>query len=463
MPGWTAAPMAISANRSQFIWSPVLGWALLSSCLVSGVHAQEETTTPGLQTLEQQLPGLEVIDLLETIPEASGGGGGGGGRGELGIAMGSFTLFPSLEILGGYDSNVFATTAQPAGSMFTVVRPQLELKSEWLNHSLRVLASGGFGFYVSAPTQNFQNYGLVADGRFEIREDLFVTARVGVVRATEALGTPNVSFAQAPTIVDSVPVEVSLHQKFNRFFYRLTASATRYWFYDFSTITATGLPGISRDRTDYAETVRLGYEIYDGTSVFIAPGLQQSVYQQVINVAGQQRDSQGWLLPLGMTTRLGPKSQLEGFVGYQTQTYLADGTQTGAITFGLSGSWNGYEPLVLRPSFLRGINQSALVNYQNFVSTTLGLDFIYDLYGPWQAVGGTSFNTADYTPAFGVPNVAPRTDYFFKGSIGVMYSLRPQVQIGPLYEYMQGWSTDVAAGGPSYTRNLFSVRLIAKR
>ena len=120
----------------------------------------------------------------------------------------------------------------------------------------------------------------MADGRFDIREDFFVTAKAGVVRATEALGTPDVSFAQAPTIVDSVPVEVSLHQKFNRFFYRLTASATRYWFYDFSTITATGLPGISRDRTDYAETVRLGYEIYDGTSVFIAPGLQQSVYQQ---------------------------------------------------------------------------------------------------------------------------------------------------------------------------------------
>lgn len=221
--------------------------------------------------------------------------------------------------------------------------------------------------------------------------------------------------------------------------------------------------GYSRDRTDYAETVRLGYEIYDGTSVFIAPALQQSVYVQQINVAGQQRDSQGWLFPVGMSTRLGPKSQLEGFVGYQTQTYLADGTQTGAFTFGLSGSWNGYEPLTLRPSFLRGINQSALVNYQNYISTVLGLDFTYDVHGPWQAIGGTSINTADYTPAFGVPNVAPRTDYFFKGSIGVMYSLRPQVQIGPLYEYMQGWSTDVAAGGPAYTRSLFSVRLIARR
>lgn len=164
-----------------------------------------------------------------------------------------------------------------------------------------------------------------------------------------------------------------------------------------------------------------------------------------------------------MTTRLGPKSQLEGFVGYQTQTYIADGTSTGAATFGLSGSWNGYEPLTLRPQFLRSINQSALANYQNYVSTTLGVDFTYDVHGPWQAIGGTSINSADYTPAVGVANVAPRTDYFFKGSLGVMYSLRPQVQIGPLYEYTQGWSTDVAAGGPAFTRNMLSIRLIAKR
>lgn len=448
--------MAITANRSQFIWSPVLGWALMS-CLASGVQAQEETSTPALQTIEELAPDVDILAL--PISEA----GGSSPRGELGITMGAYTLYPSLEILGGYDSNVFATSAPTVGSLFTVVKPQVELKSEWLNHSIRVLAAGGFGFYPSASTQNFQNYTLMADGKLEIREDFYITAKIGAIRATEALGTPDVSFAQAPTVVDSVPIEFSLYQKFNRFFYQLTGSATRYWFYDYSTITETGLPGTSRDRTDYAETLRLGYEIYDGTSVFIAPGLQQSVYQQFINAAGQQRDYQGWTFNVGASTRLGPKSQLEGFIGYQTQTYIADGTSTGAVTFGLSGSWNGYEPLILRPQFLRGINQSALSNYQNYISTTLGVDFTYDVHGPWQAVGGMSINSADYTPAFGVANVAPRTDYFFKGSIGVMYSLRPQVQIGPLYEYMQGWSTDVAAGGPEYTRNLFSIRLVARR
>lgn len=446
--------MAISANRSQWFWSPILGWAMMS-CLASGAQAQEETATPALQTLEQDAIGAGVLDLPGPISSSDSR--------ELGIAMGAFTLYPSLELLGGYDNNVFATTSPTTGSLFTVIRPQLELRSEWLNHSLRLLATGGFGFYASAPTQNFQNYGLIADGKLDIRENMYVTAKIGIVRNTEALGTPDVSFAQAPTVVDSIPVEVSFFHRFNRFFYQLTAAAVKYTYYDYSTITATGLPGTSRDMTSYEERIRLGYEINDDTSLYIAPGLNQRVYDQFINVAGQQRDSRSWFVNLGAVTKLGPKSQLEGFVGYQSLSYIVDGTTTGAYTFGLTGSWNGYEPLVLRPQFLRSINESALSNYQNYISTTLGVDFTYEVHGPWQAVGGTSINSADYTPATGVANVSPRTDYFFKGSLGVMYSLRPQVQIGPLYEYSQGWSTDVAAGGPAYTRNQISIRLIAKR
>jgi hypothetical protein len=425
------------------------------SCLVSGVQAQEETSTPALQTIQQDAVDSDVVVVPGSIGTST--------RSELGITMGAFTLFPSIEILGGYDSNVFATSAPATGSLFTVVRPQVELRSEWLNHSAKLIAYGGFGFYASAPTQNFQNYGILGEGKLEIREDLYVIAKAGAVRNTEALGTPDTSFAQAPTVVDSIPVEVSLYQKFNRFFYQLTGAAIRYQYYDFSTITATGLPGASRDRTDYEERIRLGYEINDDTSLFLAPGLQQRVYTQYINTAGQQRDSNSWFFNVGAATKLGPKTQLEGFLGYQSLSYIADGSTTGAFTFGLTGTWNGYEPLILRPQFLRSINESAQTNYQNYVSTVLGVDFTYDIHGPWQAVGGTSFQSADYTPASGVAGVNPRTDYFFKGAIGLMYSLRPQVQIGPLYEYTSGWSTDVAAGGPAYTRNMISIRLIARR
>ena len=241
-----------------------------------------------------------------------------------------------------------------------------------------------------------------ADGRLDIRNDVYATGLIAFRRSTEALGTPNVSFAQAPTVVDSVPVEVSLYQRFNRVFYQLSASATKYWYYDYSTISSLGLPAASRDRTEYEEKMRIGYEINENLSLFIAPGLNQRVYVDTVNAAGQQRDSTGWNIGVGASVILGPKSSLEGSVGLTSQTYTATGTATSATTFLLSGTWNGYEPLVLRPALMRTINKLALANYQNYVSTVAGIDFTYDIHYPWKAVGGISYNTADYTPAPGV-------------------------------------------------------------
>ena len=450
--------MTIRATRTQFVWTPILGWVLLS-CAATTVHAQVETISPAKQTLDQQTPQLDLP------PDASSSATGGTAeRGnDLGISVGAFTLFPQVDLSLGYDDNVFATTTATTASAVAVVRPALELRSEWLNHSLRLLASGGFGFYANAPTQNFQNYLIQADGRLDIRNDVYATGLIGFRRQTEALGTPNVSFAQAPTVVDSVPVELALYQRFNRLFYQLSVSATKYWYYDFSTITSLGLPAASRDRTEYDEKLKIGYELSETLSFFITPGLNQRVYVDTVNSAGQQRDSTGWSMAVGASWTLGPKSTLDGSVGLINQTYTATGTSTSATMFSLGGSWNGYEPLMLRPMLMRSINESALSNYQNYVSTVAGIDFTYDIHYPWKAVGGFSYNTADYTPAPGVSGVNPRTDYFVKASLGLLYEVRPQYSIGPVYEYSQGWSTDVAAGGPQYSRNFFAIRLVAKR
>jgi len=458
VPGWPRSPMIIGSTSTRLLWSPLLGWVLLS-CASGGVQAQVETPSPAKQTLDQQTPQVDLPDMsvspISVLNPNSGD--------QLGITLGAFTLFPALELDTGYNDNVFATSTPTVGSSFALVRPSLDLRSDWLNHSLRVLAAGGFGFYPSAPTQNFQNYLIQADGRLDIRYDFYLAARVAFRRATEALGTPNVSFAQAPTVADSIPAEITLHQKFNRFFYQLTAAATKYWYYDYSTITSLGLPASSRNRTEYEEKLRLGYEIEDGVSLWISPGLNQRIYVSPINTADQQRDSSGWNVSVGSTIRIGAKTNLEGSIGRSSLSYLADGTTTAATTFALLGTWNGYEPLVLRPSISRSINESALTDYQNYISTVVGVDFTYDVHGPWKAVGGLSYSTADYTPAYGVANVNPRTDYFFRGSVGFLYQLRPEYSIGPVYEYSTGWSTDVAAGGPSYTRNTVTIRLVAKR
>jgi hypothetical protein len=449
--------MTIRAPYSKVVWSPVLGWVLLS-CTVGAAQAQLETPSPARQTLDQQTP---TVDL----PGAAGGDSSGGSApvgDELGVSIGSFSLYPALDVNIGYDTNVFATTAPTTGSTFESIRPSLELRSDWSNHSLRFLGDGTFGIYQNASSQNFQNYTAQVDGRIDIRNDLYVTGMVAFRRSTEALGTPNVSFAQAPTVADTVPVEISLYHRLNRLYYQVTVAATRYWYYDYSTITSLGLTGEDRDRLDFDERFRVGYDASESVSFFIAPTLNQRNYINPVNSAGQSRSSSGYGVSVGTTLSLSAKSTLSASAGLVSQTYAGDGTTTTASSFGLSGTWNGYEPLTLKPVIQRSINESALSQYLNYVSTTIGTDFIYDIHGPWKAIGGISYNTADYTVVPG-SGANPRTDYFVKGSLGVTYDFRPQYSIGPVYEYNQGWSTDVISGGPQYNRSLFSIRFVARR
>ena len=126
----------------------------------------------------------------------------------------------------------------------------------------------------------------------------------------------------------------------------------------------------------------------------------------------------------------------------------------------MAGTYTGYAPLTLRPYISRTINQSALSDYKDYVSTIFAVDFTYLIHDAWTLSGGLLFSVADYSPVDG-SGVSPRTDYFFRGQVGLLYSIRPEIQIGPFFEYSRGSSTNSL--GPSYDRQIYSIRLIAKR
>ena len=263
--------MTISAHRTRLIWSPLVGWALLS-CGVSAAYAQSPTQSgvdptavapidPTLvapadpSTVAPAVPAGGAVPVIivptsaddsfrrdaarragttlpdptlmaPTVPSAGttivnspfgssvpyyggiigySGIGSGIGLGSFGIGgassdgggitLGAFTMVPQIEINVGVDSNVFAQSASlnPTQSLYTTVTPSIDLRSEWLNHSLHVLASGTIGWYGVAPSQNFQNYGVLVDGKIDIQTDFYFNYATGFRRSTEALGTPNVA------------------------------------------------------------------------------------------------------------------------------------------------------------------------------------------------------------------------------------------------------------------------------
>jgi hypothetical protein len=383
---------------------------------------------------------------------------------ELGIPLGSFRLYPTLDVRAGYDTNVFASSAgQQTGSAYEAIRPSLDVRSDWNNHMLNFGGFGAFGFYNNATAQNYQNFGFNTDGRLDIYRDWYLTGNAAFTGTTELLGTPDVAQSVSPSVVYALPINVGMFQRFSRLFYQINAGYTALRYSDFSQLNTNALSSGSRDRNEFTESLRAGYELRDGFDVWLQGGLNQRSYLQQVNIAGQQRDSSGWSAVAGSTLELSGVSKLEAFVGYSQQNYFSAGVNTGAVIFGLGGTWNGYQPLVVRPFVIRSINETVFTNYQDYVSTTIGAEFTYTLHSDWQLNAGATFSLLDYTPISGTNAGAfAHTDDFYRLSLGALYSIWPQFQVGPLYEFSAGNGPDPNTS-PNFTRHVIMLRFVAKR
>jgi long-subunit fatty acid transport protein len=102
-------------------------------------------------------------------------------------------------------------------------------------------------------------------------------------------------------------------------------------------------------------------------------------------------------------------------------------------------------------------------NYQDYVSTTIGAEFTYTLQSDWQLSAGATFSLLDYTPTPGTNAGAfAHTDDFYRVSLGALYAIRPQFQVGPLYEFSAGNGPDPNTS-PNFTRHVIMLRFVAKR
>jgi hypothetical protein len=428
-----------------FVAAMLLGWTGWGTPSFGQARDPQPVTSPVMSPA----PPSEAVP--DTVPADS----------ELGIPLGSFQLFPTLDVRVGYDTNAFATPA-PTGSAYEAIRPSLDVRSNWNNHMLNFGAYGAFGFYNNATSLNYQNFGFNTDGRLDIYRDWSVTASAAFTGTTEAFGTPDVAQAQAPSVVYAVPLNLGMTQRFSRLFYQANASATGLRYSDFSQLNTSALPAASRDRNLFGESLRAGYELREGFDVWVQGALNQRRYLQFMNIAGQQRDSDGWTVTGGSTLDLGGISKLEGFVGYSQQNYFSAGVTTGAVVFGLSGAWNGYQPLVVRPFVIRSINETVYTNYQDYVSTTIGAEFNYTLHSDWQLNAGASYSLLDYTPVPGTTGSFQHSDNFYRAALGLLYAFQPQFQIGPLYEFSAGNGPDPNTS-QNFTRHVIMLRFVAKR
>jgi len=425
--------------------------ATLAATLAAPASAQAPATGPqGQPTPRQERP-----------DDRTPSGRAGEDYDPIGIPLGGFRLFPLLELQEIYNDNIFASsvaTGQVA-SFVQIVKPSLELKSDWNNHMLNLFARGGFGFYTAAPTENFQDFQVGAEGRIDIQRNWNIYGGLSFNRLHEERGQPNtVQGGTEITKYNQVTGNLGYFQKFNRLSGRLEARVDDFNYLDNGLGLGFGvIPNSERNRTEFREALRIAYEYLDGFEVWTRLGANQRRYKISVDSAGFTRHSSGWDVVVGASFDFGGITFLEAFAGYVRQSYEDFRFRPlEAILFGVTGYWNPHRDLWVRPFVRRTIDETAYVGESGFLNTAFGVEATYNLLPNVKLEGLASYAIADYRAATAFNS---RYDEYVTFKAGVLYTPMREFFVGPQYQYVHRSSNQPNL---DYGQNILMLRLGAR-
>jgi hypothetical protein len=375
-----------------------------------------------------------------------------------GVRLGGFLLFPALEADEAYNDNVFAVSSGSGqiGSFLQLIRPSAELRSTWSTHMLNAYARGNIGFYTAAPAQNFQDVSVGVDGRIDIQRDWNTYGGFSFNRKHEDPGLPNTPTGQTDvTIYNQVTGLVGYYQKVNRLSGRAEFGVDTYNYFNNGLGIAEGVvPNSDRNRVEFRESLRFGYEFLDGYEIWARGSLNQRIYQTPVDALGFARGSSGWDVVGGITLNLGGLTTAEAFAGYLQQNYVNQGTAPlQGPMFGFMANWNPQKELWIKPYVRRTVNEAAYAGDSGYLSTAMGFNTSYNLRPNvrWNALA--DYTIADYQ-SFSGTNA--RYDQYITLGTGVMYLPVSEFFVALSYQYVYRTSTQA---GLDYGQNVIMLRL----
>ena len=369
----------------------------------------------------------------------------------VGIAVGSFRLFPGTEIKAMYDDNIYASKVDTKADYITSLIPSIDMRSDWNNHMLNFSAIGAAGLYKSHSAENFEDYSVGTNGRVDILRNWNFAGGATFSHRHEERGSPDSTSRAKPTEYDQAHGEVSGFFKLNRMSYGSQFRADNFTYDD----NSSNPPGQSstnpdRDRLEVRQDVKIAYEFIDDNEAWIRAGVNQRSYQRSRDSAGFNRSSNGIEVTCGASLDFGGITRLELFGGFAEQSYRDQ--RFGAISgpmFGMSGMWNPIVPLVIKPFLQRSIEDSVSPTQVGYVATTPGVSIEFKPVPHISFNARTSYSMNDYTAA-SVPGASFRSDATFDLGIGAKYWFSESFYVGPSFHRMERTSN---TGASDFIRN----------
>ena len=371
----------------------------------------------------------------------------------VGVPAGAVTVFPEASVTGTFNDNIYATDTNTESDFITTLAARVSAVSTWSRHALNLRAGLAQYLYNDNDDEDRLDWDVGGDGRIDITRDTNVTAGLSYAELSEDRGAPNaIGLASEPTEYSLLAANAALNHRFNRVTSRIGAT---YSDFDYDTVPLTGggvLNQDFRDREEYTQLLRLGYDVSPDTNVYVQGTLNQREYDQKPPVVALNRDSDGYAVVAGADFRLTNLAQGGVYAGYQSQDY-ADPTlpEIDGVAFGANVDWFVTPLTTVRFEAGSAIEETIAAGASGYTDNSAGLRIDHELMRNVIVGGAISFANQDYE------GIA-RDDDVTRAGLSVDYLLNRNFSLRLGYDYAD---RDSSVAGLDYSRNEVGLTLKA--
>lgn len=315
---WLAAVLACAAPALAQSWEagddglpPLRGTA--SEATVTGTEAAEDEDA---YIADSELTDIPDAPVLRALP-----GDDEDPYAALGIRLGTFLLYPSIEGYVGHSSNVYSDTVDPVAGGYYRLVPDLVLESQWSRHALRGRVAADHESFFDQSGETTTAFDAEIEGRLDISSDDVAGLRLGYSITPESRGDPNVPQAVvSPPDSELAEVEATYAHRFGRVEVALRGGVAKTTYDDALLLDGTVVDNSDRNYREVAGAVRTSVDIDEGSrAVFVEVGANRRKYDRRFDDNGVERGSRGYDILVGVVFEQGEPLSGEIGIGYQNQ------------------------------------------------------------------------------------------------------------------------------------------------
>ncbi|MCU0306063.1 MAG: outer membrane beta-barrel protein [Thermoanaerobaculales bacterium] len=371
--------------------------------------------------------------------------------GKPGVLTGDLLWRPQISLTPTYDTNIFATPTAEVHDWIWTLSPTLSGETQWDRHRIRFDAGGDFGRYDEYGSEDYDDWWVNADGRFDLAPGSNLFGGLGFAREHEERGSEDATVTgdlpaaipAKPTVYTSLNAHLGVTHRFGDLALRAGGTFERLDYDNTPSIVGTEINNDDRDRDVLGLGLRVSQRLEGTRDVFVQALWDRREYRFTPDDDGYYRDSDGYRLAVGINDQLAPGVEAEGYIGYLYQNYDDPRFDTvDGIDIGGKLSWRATDRTRGRLTLERSVNETTLAGSSSYLYTTLSGSVSHQLSDRTTLSANLGAGLAAYQDV-------GRDDWIYSAGVTAKYMLNRQVYVTGGYRLAIRDSNDTVGTDPS--------------